>query len=380
MNSTRIGGRKIKALTVMGTRPEAIKLAPLVHELRRREEFATVLCVTGQHREMLDQVLRAFELQPDHDLEIMAPAQTLAQVTGRAVQGLDAVIAREQPDVVLVQGDTTTAFCGALAGFYNSVKVGHIEAGLRTGDKFAPYPEEMNRRLVTPLADYHFAPTEHSRQALLAEGVPDSSVFVTGNTVIDALLWMRDRVEQESPGLPEGLAESLHGRLVVLVTGHRRESFGDGFQSICRAIRTVADANEQVLFVYPVHLNPQVREPVGRILGGHRRIQLIAPLSYAPFVWLMNRATIVLTDSGGVQEEAPSLGKPVLVMRDLTERPEGIAAGNARLVGTSQERIAADLNRLLGDPAQRAEMSRTANPYGDGRASQRIIEALCHLL
>jgi UDP-N-acetylglucosamine 2-epimerase (non-hydrolysing) len=368
---------KYKVLTIFGTRPEAIKLAPVVMELNRRpERFVTRVCVTAQHREMLDQVLTLFDIQPDYDLDIMAPNQTLAQVAARAVEGLDRVIVEERPDVVLVQGDTTTAFCGALAAFYHQVKIGHVEAGLRTGNKYAPFPEEINRCLVTRLADYHFAPTEQAQKALTGEGIPSSSVFVTGNTVIDALLWVRDRVKQNPPKLPDRIQEAVAEKQVVLVTGHRRESFGEGFENICRAIRQVADEFPDVVFVYPVHLNPNVRQPVNRILGGHERIRLIKPLPYAPFVWLMDQSEIVLTDSGGVQEEAPSLGKPVLVMRETTERPEGIQAGNAILVGVRQENIVNELERLLRQSGSRMAMAKINNPYGDGKASTRIADIL----
>ncbi len=369
-----------KVLTIIGTRPEAIKLAPVILELERHpERFESKVCVTAQHRELLDQALIPFGLHIDHDLDIMEPGQTLTQVTARAALGLDGVLAAERPNVVLVQGDTTTAFCGALAAYYHRIRVGHVEAGLRTGDKYAPYPEEVNRRLVGQLADLHFAPTEHARRALLAEGVAASAIHVTGNTVIDALLWMRDAVRRAPPVLPAGLVDFVAGRQVVLVTGHRRESFGEGFENICRAIRDVADAVPEAVFIYPVHLNPNVREPVGRLLDGHHRIRLIEPLPYAPFVWLMERATVVLTDSGGVQEEAPSLGKPVLVMRDTTERPEGVAAGNARLVGAQRERIVEGLLRLLRSREEREAVSKTANPYGDGNAATRIIAVLAQL-
>ena len=371
---------KLKVLTIVGTRPEAIKLAPVVMEFDRRPEFfVSRVCATAQHRQMLDQALALFGIEADYDLDIMTTGQSLAQVTARAVEGLDGVIAEEQPDVVLVQGDTTTAFCGALAAYYHEVKVGHVEAGLRTGNKYAPFPEEINRRLVAQLADYHFAPTERAREELVSEGVAASTVFVTGNTVIDALLWVRERVREVCPKLPDRLAEAMNSRQMVLVTGHRRESFGKGFENICRAIREVADTFPDVVFVYPVHLNPNVREPVNRILGGHERIRLVEPLAYAPFVWLMDHATIVLTDSGGVQEEAPSLGKPVLVMRETTERPEGINAGNARLVGVQRERIVSELVQLLSHPEQRAAMSTVKNPYGDGKASVRIVEILAHI-
>ena len=371
---------KLKVLSILGTRPEAIKLAPVILALQERPtRFVSKVCVTAQHRELLDQALAPFDIEPDYDLDIMAPNQSLAQVTARAIAGLDEIMAQVQPDVVLVQGDTTTVLCGALAAYYHRVKVGHVEAGLRTGDKYAPFPEEGNRRLVAPLADYHFAPTTQAQEALMNEGIPKANIFVTGNTVIDALLWMRDRVRAHRPPLPSGLAEALDGRRMVLVTGHRRESFGEGFEDICRAIRVVAAAFPEVAFVYPVHLNPNVREPVYRILGGHERIHLIEPLAYAPFVWLMDRATVVLTDSGGVQEEAPSLGKPVLVMRETTERPEGIAAGNARLVGVQRERIVRELSRLLRDPAEREAMTAVNNPYGDGQAAQRIVDILAQI-
>jgi len=299
-----------KVLTVIGTRPEAIKLAPVVRALRSRpDRFVSTVCLTAQHREMADEALAPFEVTPDYDLDIMSPGQALAAVTSRAVERLDTVMAEARPDVVLVQGDTTSAFCGALAAFYHRIQVGHVEAGLRTGDKFAPYPEEMNRRLVGALADLHFAPTRAAAEALRREGVPHDAIFETGNTVIDALLYVRERIRQRPPDIDPRVLAAIDGQSMVLVTGHRRESFGEGFENICRAIREVAEASPGTTFVYPVHLNPNVREPVGRILRDHPRIVLIEPLPYAPFVWLMDRATVVLTDSGGVQEEAPSLGK-----------------------------------------------------------------------
>lgn len=368
---------KNKVLTIVGTRPEVIKLAPIILELdRRQDRFVSKVCATAQHRELLDQALAPFDIIPDYDLGIMIKGQTLADVTARAINGLDKIIAEEKPDIILVQGDTTTAFCGALTAYYHQVTVGHIEAGLRTGNKYAPFPEEINRRLVGQLADYHFAPTARAKDALLNEGVSDSDIFVTGNTVIDALLWMRKQVRESRPLLPKGLAEVVEERQVVLVTGHRRESFGKGFESICHAIREVADSFSDVMFVYPVHLNPNVRDPVNRILGNHQSIRLIEPLGYASFVWLMDLATIVLTDSGGVQEEAPSLGKPVLVMRETTERPEGITAGNARLVGVNKEKIVAALKELLRSPEARNSMSKKSNPYGDGKAAKRIVDIL----
>lgn len=372
---------KRKVLTVFGTRPEAIKLAPVILELMSKSaRFVSSVCVTAQHREMLDQSLTLFGIRPDHDLNIMLPAQTLAEVTARAVEGLDRVFAKDKPDLVLVQGDTTTSFCAALAAYYHHISVGHVEAGLRTRNKYAPFPEEINRQLTGQIADWHFAPTESARQALLREGVSDSKVFITGNTVIDTLLWVRKRLCSMRLELPDGLRESLQGYKIILVTGHRRESFGQGFENICQAIREVADAFPDTVFVYPEHLNPNVREPVGRILGKHPRIHLIEPLSYAPFVWLMDHATIVLTDSGGVQEEAPSLGKPVLVMRETTERPEGIAIGNALLVGVKKKQIVKGLTELLRDPAKRLRMATINNPYGDGQAARRIVEILLKVL
>jgi UDP-N-acetylglucosamine 2-epimerase (non-hydrolysing) len=368
-------------MTIIGTRPEAIKLVPLVLELQSRPgEFNSVVCVTGQHREMLDQVLDAFEITADHDLNLMAPNQTLGQITARATGGLDEVFSKVNPDVAMVQGDTTTAFCGALVGHYHKTKIGHVEAGLRTGNKFSPFPEEINRRLIGRLADLHFPPTAHAKQALLEEGVDPATIFVTGNTVIDTLLLMRDRVTKHAPPEAAPILEATSGKRIVLVTGHRRESHGQGFENICHAIRNVADAHPDTAFVYPVHLNPNVQEPVNRLLGGHDRIHLIRPLSYEPFVWLLNESAIVLTDSGGVQEEAPSFGKPVLVMRDTTERPEGVAAGNAKLVGTSQEKIETQLNELLTNPTAYAAMSEAHNPYGDGTASKQIADALTNAI
>lgn len=377
--SATAGRRRV--LTVFGTRPETIKLAPVILELGRRPHaFVSAICVTAQHRAMLDQMLETFEITPDHDLDIMVPGQSLSEVTARAVEGLDRVIKDVKPDVVLVQGDTTTAFCGALAAFYNRVRVGHVEAGLRTENKFSPFPEEINRRLVSTMADYHFAATENARKSLIQETVDPSSIFVTGNTVIDALLWTKSRVCDEPAELPGSLLSALAIHDLVLVTGHRRESFGAGFESICGAIREAADRVPGSVFIYPVHLNPNVREPVLRILGGHPRIHLIEPLSYPAFVWLMSRATVVLTDSGGVQEEAPSLGKPVLVMRETTERPEGIEAGNARLVGVSKDDIVRELVDLLEHPETRKAMAEVNNPYGDGHASERIVSVLQSVL
>ncbi|MEJ4047374.1 non-hydrolyzing UDP-N-acetylglucosamine 2-epimerase [Erwinia sp. SLM-02] len=369
----------MKVLTVFGTRPEAIKMAPLVHALAQDGEIESRLCVTAQHREMLDQVLHLFSLVPDYDLNIMRPGQGLTEITSRILEGLKTVFADFTPDVVLVHGDTTTTLAASLAAFYHRIPVGHIEAGLRTGDLYSPWPEEANRTLTGHLASYHFAPTERSRQNLMRENLPDSRIFVTGNTVIDALFWVRDRVLSD-----DSLRTSLAARYpfldadkkLLLVTGHRRESFGGGFERICNALAEIARLHPQLQIVYPVHLNPNVSEPVNRILRGIDNIILIEPQEYLPFVWLMDRAWLILTDSGGIQEEAPSLGKPVLVMRDATERPEAIEAGTVRLVGTDGARIVSEVTRLLTDEAAWQTMSHAHNPYGDGLACQRIVQAL----
>ncbi|ROR04620.1 UDP-N-acetylglucosamine 2-epimerase (non-hydrolysing) [Erwinia sp. JUb26] len=354
-------------------------MAPLVHALAQDHEIESRLCVTAQHREMLDQVLHLFSLVPDYDLNIMRPGQGLTEITSRILEGLKTVFADFTPDVVLVHGDTTTTLAASLAAFYHRIPVGHIEAGLRTGDLYSPWPEEANRTLTGHLASYHFAPTERSRQNLLRENLPDSRIFVTGNTVIDALFWVRDRVLND-----DSLRTSLAARYpfldadkkLLLVTGHRRESFGGGFERICNALAEIARLNPQLQIVYPVHLNPNVSEPVNRILKGIDNIILIEPQEYLPFVWLMDRAWLILTDSGGIQEEAPSLGKPVLVMRDATERPEAIEAGTVRLVGTDGAKIVSEVTRLLTDEAAWQTMSHAHNPYGDGLACQRIVQAL----
>ncbi len=360
------------ALVVFGTRPEAVKLAPVVHALRAK--MATRVCVTAQHRQMLDQVLQAFDIVPDFDLNLMKPNQDLFDITANAILALRDVLAELRPRMVIVQGDTTTTFAAALAAFYQRIEVGHVEAGLRTNDKGRPFPEEINRRLTSVMADWHFAPTPWARDNLITEGVAADRVVVTGNTGIDALL--RIVADLESGRMPSPLApdliEKLGERRMVLVTGHRRESFGGGFERICQALRRVADAHEDVVLVYPVHLNPNVQEPVNRLLGGHPRILLVPPMDYVPFVALMRRATLILTDSGGIQEEAPSLGKPVLVMRETTERPEGVRAGVARLVGTDVDAIAGAASELLNDSATYARMSSPMNPYGDGHAAERI--------
>ncbi|WP_392432711.1 non-hydrolyzing UDP-N-acetylglucosamine 2-epimerase [Yersinia sp. HM-2024] len=369
----------MKVLTVFGTRPEAIKMAPLVHALAQDEAFESRVCVTAQHREMLDQVLRLFEIQPDYDLNIMKPGQGLTEITCRILEGLKPVLAEFKPDVILVHGDTTTTLSTSLAAFYHRIPVGHVEAGLRTGNLYSPWPEEANRQLTGHLAMYHFAPTENSRQNLLREMVPDNRIFVTGNTVIDALFWVRDRV-MNSPELRASLAERYPfldtNKKMILVTGHRRESFGGGFERICSALAEIALKHPEVQVVYPVHLNPNVSEPVNRILKGIDNIILIDPQDYLPFVYLMNHAYLILTDSGGIQEEAPSLGKPVLVMRDTTERPEAVDSGTVLLVGTNINKIVDAVTRLLADETAYHQMTRAHNPYGDGHACQRILEAL----
>ncbi|AXH63690.1 UDP-N-acetylglucosamine 2-epimerase (non-hydrolyzing) [Providencia huaxiensis] len=369
----------MKVLTVFGTRPEAIKMAPLVHALAEDADFEAKVCVTAQHREMLDQVLKLFEIIPDYDLNIMKPGQDLTDITCRILEGLKSVFADFQPDVVLVHGDTATTMATSLAAFYHRIPVGHVEAGLRTGDLYSPWPEEANRKIAGHLAMYHFAPTENSRQNLLKESIPDSHIFVTGNSVIDALLWVRDKVMSDQY-MMEKLAANYPfidpNKKMILVTGHRRESFGGGFERICHALAEIAQAHPDVQVVYPVHLNPNVSEPVKRILHDIDNIILISPQDYLPFVYLMNHAYLILTDSGGIQEEAPSLGKPVLVMRDTTERPEAVDAGTVRLVGTDTQKIVKEVNRLLTDDAEYHEMSRAHNPYGDGHACQRILAAL----
>ena len=375
----------LRVLSVFGTRPEAIKMAPVVRALEAAPGIDGRVCVTAQHRDMLDQVLELFELEPHHDLDLMKPGQDLTDVTCRVLQGLRSVLAEEKPDLVLVHGDTTTTFAATLASFYARVPVGHVEAGLRTHDLYAPFPEEANRVLADRLCAMFFAPTERSRDNLLAEGCDAERVFVSGNTVIDALLWVRDRmVARPMSEFADVYGSALDALAtdapVVLVTGHRRESFGEGFENICRALKTLASKFSDTHFVYPVHLNPNVQRPVRAHLEGLDNVHLLAPLDYAPFVRLMDRSTLVLTDSGGIQEEAPSLGKPVLVMRDVTERPEGVAAGTVQLVGTDFDRIVGEVSRLLEDGTHYDSMSRAHNPYGDGLASERIVAAIQEVL
>lgn len=369
----------IKVLTIFGTRPEAIKMAPLVLALAGDKRFYSKLCVTGQHREMLDQVLHLFDIQPDFDLDIMKLGQDLTDVTMAILQGLKGVFVQFKPDIVLVHGDTATTFAATLAAYYQRIPVGHVEAGLRTGNLYSPWPEEGNRKLTGSLAGLHFAPTATSRQNLQAEGVSASCIFVTGNTVIDALLEVVNKLKQDKT-LQHQCAEKfsflMPERRIVLVTGHRRESFGDGFERICKALADTAKAFPDVDIVYPVHLNPNVREPVNRLLSQTSNIYLIDPLDYLPFVYLMNLSYIILTDSGGIQEEAPSLGKPVLVIRDTTERPEAVEAGTVELIGTTVAAITQHLHTLLTDAATYNNMARAHNPYGDGNACQRILQAI----
>ena len=369
--------KEIKILSVFGTRPEAIKMAPLVTGLAQAPDVESRVCVTAQHREMLDQVLTLFNIVPDYDLNLMKPGQRLHDLTGAIIAGLKPVLEDFRPDLVLVHGDTTTTLSASLASYYAQVPVGHVEAGLRTGNIYSPWPEEINRKLTGAIAELHFAPTEKSRANLLSEAVKADRVTVTGNTVIDALHMIVARLEQN-----KDLAASMQAALplprdkkIILVTGHRRESFGSGFERICAALARLAERPDTHL-VYPVHLNPNVKDPVERLLSTYPNIELIAPQDYLPFVYLMSRADVILTDSGGVQEEAPSLGKPVLVMRDTTERPEAVEAGTVRLVGTDSELIVTQVSRLLDDPQAYEEMSVAHNPYGDGKATGRIMEAI----
>lgn len=379
-----------KILLVFGTRPEAIKMSPVVKELQKYpDEFQTMVCVTAQHRQMLDQVLELFGIRPDFDLDIMKPGQDLFDVTCNVLQGMKAVLVKSNPDLVLVHGDTTTSMAAALAAYYCRIPVAHVEAGLRTFKKFAPFPEELNRTLTASLADFHFAPTDTARANLLKEGVAPDTIFVTGNTVIDALFQVLNKLGCEGgtktieneltkcyPKLGRGLANP--DARFILVTGHRRENFGRGFENICHALAEIADNFADVEVVYPVHLNPNVQEPVKRILGGgeRRNLHLIEPVDYLPFVYLMHRACLVITDSGGVQEEAPSLGKPVLVIRETTERPEAVRAGTVKIVGTNHKRIVAETSRLLTDAEAYRAMAMAHNPYGDGKAVGRIVEVL----
>ncbi|MBP6941882.1 MAG: UDP-N-acetylglucosamine 2-epimerase (non-hydrolyzing) [Syntrophorhabdaceae bacterium] len=380
---------KKKVLAVLGTRPEAIKLAPVIRRLQARSSpFTTVVCATAQHRHMLDQVLSIFKISPDYDLNIMKANQDLFDITQKALKGLKHVLETVRPDIILVQGDTTTAFIAGLAAFYFKIPVGHVEAGLRTYNKYSPFPEEINRHLLSVLTDYHFAPTEWSRSNLLKESIPENRIWVTGNTVIDALMQVvrgqrsgaRKKFFEESFRKKHDLELSTKDLKLILVTGHRRENFGEGFENICNALRRIAEQRKDVAVVYPVHLNPNVQRPVKKILGRVENVRLIEPLGYEEFVFLMSRSYLILTDSGGIQEEAPSLGKPVLVMRNTTERPEGIEAGVVKLVGTGEKDIIDGALELLEDKSAYRKMSRSANPYGDGRASKKITDILFSVL
>jgi UDP-N-acetylglucosamine 2-epimerase (non-hydrolysing) len=373
----------MKVLTVFGTRPEAIKMAPLIYALNESQDFESAVCVTAQHRQMLDQVLATFGIVPDYDLNLMRQNQTLHNLTSAILTELPAVFRASRPDVVLVHGDTTTAFGTSVASFYSGIPVGHVEAGLRSFNLNSPFPEEFNRKVASIVARWHFAPTQTSRDNLLKEGVSSELISVTGNTVIDALFLSLQRIEGNSARRAQ-VAETLDTRLdfdwrttrFVLITGHRRENFGNGFLEICRALRELADLHPDVYFVYPVHLNPSVREPVFNLLSGISNIFLIEPLEYEPFIYLLKHSYVVLTDSGGIQEEAPSLGKPVLVMRGVTERPEAVIAGTVKLVGSKADSIVPALSNLLSDNVLYEQMSRAHNPYGDGNASQRILRTL----
>lgn len=369
--------KKIKVMTVFGTRPEAIKMAPIVLELQKHPDtIVPVVAVTAQHREMLDQVLNLFHIKPDHDLNIMAAGQTLFDITTRAMMGLDKVLMEEKPDIVLVHGDTTTTFAGALAAYYHQTAVGHVEAGLRTHNKYSPFPEEMNRRLTGCIADLNFAPTSTSEANLLAENVPPESIFVTGNTVIDALHHtVRDDFDFQEESLKD---VDFQNKRIILVTTHRRENLGEPMRHVYKALKQLTEEFDDVEVVFPVHKNPKVREVVNEELGGLAKVHLIDPLDYEPFANLMHRAYLILTDSGGVQEEAPALGKPVLVLRDTTERPEAVDAGTVKLIGTDRERVYEEAKKLLTDKAEYSRMAESVNPYGDGKAAARIIQAILY--
>ena len=369
--------KKIKVMTVFGTRPEAIKMAPIVLELQKHPDtIVPVVAVTAQHREMLDQVLNLFHIKPDHDLNIMAAGQTLFDITTRAMMGLDKVLTEEKPDIVLVHGDTTTTFAGALAAYYHQTAVGHVAAGLRTHNKYSPFPEEMNRRLTGCIADLNFAPTSTSEANLLAENVPPESIFVTGNTVIDALHHtVRDDFDFQEESLKD---VDFQNKRIILVTTHRRENLGEPMRHVYKALKQLTEEFDDVEVVFPVHKNPKVREVVNEELGGLAKVHLIDPLDYEPFANLMHRAHLILTDSGGVQEEAPALGKPVLVLRDTTERPEAVDAGTVKLIGTDRERVYEEAKKLLTDKAEYSRMAESVNPYGDGKAAARIIQAILY--
>jgi len=363
-----------KILFVFGTRPEAIKMAPVIKEFRKyQNSFDVKVCVTAQHRQMLDQVLNLFEIVPDYDLNIMKPNQDLYDITANVLLSIKDILKRENPDLIFVQGDTTTTFAASLASFYQKVPVAHIEAGLRTYNIYSPFPEEINRQLTTRIAKYHFAPTNRARENLIREGINVDKIYITGNTVIDALLEVIEKIKNKEIKINN---YNITDRKYILITGHRRENFGKGFESICYALKEIAINNPDIDIVYPVHLNPNVQKPVFEILSNIPNVYLIEPLDYEPFVYIMDKSYIILTDSGGIQEEAPSLGKPVLVMRDTTERPEAVEAGTVRLVGTDKEKIVNEVEKLLYDKNEYEKMSKAVNPYGDGKASERVFEIL----
>lgn len=371
-----------KIMIIFGTRPEAIKMAPLVQAFKKYAEIELKLCVTGQHREMLDQVLSLFDLEPDFDLDIMKSGQGLTGVTVRILESLKNIFAQYRPDIVLVHGDTATTFSASLAAYYHKIRVGHVEAGLRTGNIYSPWPEEANRKLTAAISNYHFAPTEMAKKNLLLENIPESNILVTGNTVIDALHIIVEKIKNDDDlksNFDRQFSYLKKYNKMLLVTGHRRENFGDGFESICHALASLAKKYIDTAIVYPMHLNPNVREPVQRLVSGVNNIFLIEPLDYMPFVYLMNRSDLILTDSGGIQEEAPSLGKPVLVMRDTTERPEAVVAGTVKLVGTNKEKIVSEVSKLFDEKVAYDAMSFSHNPYGDGQASQRIAQYFVEL-
>jgi UDP-N-acetylglucosamine 2-epimerase (non-hydrolysing) len=369
-----------KNLFIFGTRPEAIKMAPLIKAFQKYPElFDVKICVTAQHREMLDQVLNFFEITADYDLDLMRPDQNLYTLTANIITGMKPVLEAFQPDYVFVHGDTTTTMAGSIASFYSGAKVCHVEAGLRTHNKWSPFPEEINRQITGRICDYHFAPTKTSKQNLLQENIKEDTILVTGNTVIDALHHSVERVIHEPSTLIQGISKTLGNKEVVLVTGHRRENHGDGFIRICEALKEIAIGNKNRIIVYPVHLNPKVQEPVNRILANIENVLLIEPMAYQDFIWMMNRSKIIITDSGGVQEEAPSLGKPVLVMRDTTERPEAVEAGTVVLVGTNKDVIVNETLDLLNNTKRFENMSKLHNPYGDGKACERIVDFITKL-
>jgi len=382
MREMQTGLQLVKVMVILGTRPEAVKMAPVIHSLEREDEIVSSVCVTGQHRELLEPFLRLFNIAPSIDLKLMRENQTLPQLCSRAMIAVSDVLQNERPDVVLVHGDTSTALVAAQAAYYQQIPIGHVEAGLRTGNRYNPFPEEMNRVWIDSVAEYLFAPTARSKMNLLKEGIDEQRIHITGNTVVDALQWMQaeqskpERVQNLEKRMADDFGVPIRGARIILVTGHRRESFGDAFENMCLAMRDIAASNSDVLLVYPVHLNPNVQEPVYRILGNLPNVHLLEPLGYEDFIFLMQRSYLILTDSGGIQEEAPSFGKPVLVMRNETERQEAIEAGVSRLVGTESKNIVEATQRLLSDPSEYKSMLSGGNPFGDGHAAERIVAIL----